>query len=232
MQKIAAENNLAETAFIVRNQQQFEIRWFTPTLEVDLCGHATLASAFIIFNELGYSSPLILFHSHRSGALKVSKDGEYLTLNFPADILREVGLEEISLCGFSVKPQNVYKGKTDYLVVFENEEQIKSLEPDFFQMKKIPARGIIVTAPGNHVDFVSRFFAPQSGILEDPVTGSAHTSLTPFWAKRLQKKELSARQFSERGGDLICKDLGDRVEISGQCVLYLKGEIFIPDQKG
>ena len=232
MLQIAAENNLAETAFIVKNQQQFDIRWFTPTVEVDLCGHATLASAFIIFKELGYRSSSILFHSHRSGALKVSREGDHLILNFPADILREVGIEEISLCDFSIKPQSVYKGKSDYMVVFENEEQIRALAPDFQQMKKIAARGIIVTAPGNEVDFVSRFFAPQSGIQEDPVTGSAHTSLTPFWSKRLNKTRLSARQLSERGGDLTCTDLKDRVEISGQCVLYLKGEILIPDQKG
>jgi len=228
MQQIAAENNLAETAFVVKNQDRFEIRWFTPTVEVDLCGHATLASAYIIFSELGHNSPLISFQSHRSGELTVSKEGENLTLNFPADTLREVGLEEISQCGFSIKAQAAYRGKSDYMVVYENEGQIKALEPDFQQMKKIPARGIIVTAPGIQVDFVSRFFAPQSGIPEDPVTGSAHTSLTPYWSTRLNKKQLTARQLSNRGGDLICEDLGDRVGISGQCVLYLKGEIFLP----
>lgn len=229
MQQIAAENNLAETAFIVKNQDRFNVRWFTPTVEVDLCGHATLASAYIIFTELGYNSPVISFQSHRSGELKVTKEGEYLTLNFPADKLREVGAEEISRCGFSAQPKAVYKGKTDYLIVFENEEQVRALDPDFQKVKKIPARGIIVTAPGNQVDFVSRFFAPQSGIPEDPVTGSAHTSLIPYWSKRLNKKQMTARQLSIRGGDLICADLGDRVGISGQCVLYLKGEIFCPD---
>ena len=227
MQKIAMENNLAETAFYVKSGNEYQIRWFTPTVEVNLCGHATLAAAFVLFNFENHTESEIRFLSYRSGELIVTKHGDSLTLNFPSDIVEPVELTRELTAGFNLKPVEAYKGKTDYLLVFEHESQIKELVPEIDLIAKIAARGIIVTAPGDTADFVSRFFAPQSGINEDPVTGSAHTTLTPFWSKRLGKNELSAVQLSGRIGYLDCKYLNDRVEISGQARLYLKGEIFV-----
>lgn len=226
MQQIAAENNLAETAFVVKREKEYEIRWFTPELEVDLCGHATLAAAYVLFREHEPASSQIAFHSPRSGSLPVEKGPEgYLILDFPADTLTAVPPNEALHNALGKTPMMNFKGKTDYLLVYENQEAIASLQPDFFLLNKIPARGVIVTAPGREVDFVSRFFAPQSGISEDPVTGSAHTSLTPYWSGRLGKKKLIARQLSRRGGELICEALGDRVKIAGRAVQYLSGEI-------
>lgn len=227
MLKIAAENNLAETAFYVRQNEQFVIRWFTPTVEVDLCGHATLAAAFVLFYHENYTETTIQFFSPRSGVLTVSKNGNFLTLNFPADTFEEVTLtDEMKAC-FDLIPRQAFKGKTDYLFVFENEEKITSIKPVFSEISKLNCRGVIVTAKGNEVDFVSRFFAPQVGVSEDPVTGSAHTTLTPYWAKLLNKTELTAMQLSDRKGYLQCEYLNDRVEISGQGKLYLTGEIHI-----
>lgn len=182
MQSIANENNLAETAFVVSSEPFFEIRWFTPTVEVDLCGHATLASAFVLFTLLGYPNSLIQFHSHRSGLLTVEKNMDMLYLDFPTDTLKLVSEQPsiIENCT-GIKPIEVYKGKTDYIAVIENENSLKNLQPNFEEIAKLNARGLIVTAKGDSVDFVSRFFAPQSGINEDPVTGSAHTSLIPLW---------------------------------------------------
>jgi len=227
MQKIAMENNLAETAFYVKRNELYEIRWFTPTVEVDLCGHATLAAAFVLFNHEGHEGDLINFYSHRSGKLTVSKVGDNLILNFPTDEYHQVKLSEELTNGFNLKPIEVLKGKTDYVLVFENENQVIEIAPDFETISKLKCRGIIITAPGHTSDFVSRFFAPQSGINEDPVTGSAHTTLIPYWANKLEKNELSAIQLSERKGYLNCKYLTDRVEISGKAVLYLKGEIYL-----
>ncbi len=227
MLKIAAENNLAETAFYVRQNEQFVIRWFTPTIEVDLCGHATLAAAFVLFYHENYTETTIQFFSPRSGVLTVTKNGNFLTLNFPADTFEEVTLtDEMKAC-FDLIPRQAFKGKTDYLFVFENEEKITSIKPVFIEISKLNCRGVIVTAKGNEVDFVSRFFAPQVGVSEDPVTGSAHTTLTPYWAKLLNKTELTAMQLSDRKGYLQCEYLNDRVEISGQGKLYLTGEIHI-----
>ncbi len=227
MQKIAMENNLAETAFYVRTGDVFQIRWFTPEVEVDLCGHATLAAAFVLFNYEGYNLESINFYSERSGALLVKRSGELLTLNFPTDILEQVPMNEQICAAFNHVSLEVYKGKTDYLFVFETQAQINEIEVDLKAIAALDGRGVIITAPGEDVDFVSRFFAPQSGIDEDPVTGSAHTSLTPFWSKKLDKKELTALQLSKRQGKLWCKDLDDRVEISGYAKLYLSGTIFI-----
>ncbi len=240
MQQIAAENNLAETAFYVKTEGEtnYHIRWFTPTVEVDLCGHATLATGYVVF-FLENSSPnndQIYFNS-RSGLLKVyrSEDG-WLTLDFPADVVQKANVQPPALItSMGEKPLAVFKGKTDYMLVYETQAQIEALKPDFREMSSVPARGVIVTAPGNAdddeaVDFVSRFFGPQSGIDEDPVTGSAHTTLIPYWAEKLGKTELTARQLSKRGGYLRCKlnDNGEtpaRVDISGQVQLYLTGEI-------
>ncbi|HXS37321.1 MAG TPA: PhzF family phenazine biosynthesis protein [Flavipsychrobacter sp.] len=226
MQKIAMENNLAETAFYVKEGNGFRIRWFTPATEVDLCGHATLATAFVIFNYENYSDSEINFVS-RSGILNVRKQYDLFTMNFPTDVYNHVDLSPELTKGFNVKPVEAYKGKTDFMLVFENEAQIKNMKPDFQSIEKLPCRGIIITAKGEKIDFVSRFFAPQSGINEDPVTGSAHTTLTPYWAQKLGKNELTAIQLSPRIGYLKCKYLGERVEISGNAVLYLVGNIEI-----
>ena len=227
MQSIAAENNLAETAFIVPRINYFEIRWFTPAIEVDLCGHATLASAFVYFQCLDYKEPVISFHSPRSGELKVSKQDDYLMLDFPTDVLKEIDFdEEIAKC-IGIEPIETFKGKTDYMAVIKDEHELVNLYPDLIEISKLKARGLIVTAKGNHVDFVSRFFAPQCGIDEDPVTGSAHTSLIPYWSSKLGKTEMKARQLSKRGGDLICKHNGNRSLIGGKACLYLIGEIVI-----
>jgi PhzF family phenazine biosynthesis protein len=227
MQKIAAENNLAETTFFVKKDHVIEIRWFTPTVEVDLCGHATLAAAFVLFNHEDHTSDFINFHSHRSGPLSVRKDGDFLTLNFPSDVATAIPFnEDIAKC-FDRQPQLVLEGRTDYLLIYDKEEDISLLQPRLDEIAKLPVRGVIVSAKGNDVDFVSRFFGPQSGINEDPVTGSAHTTLTPYWSSVLNKKELTAIQLSDRKGHLRCTYLNDRVDISGQGKLYLIGEIFI-----
>ncbi len=226
LQNIAMENNLAETAFYVNEKEGLRIRWFTPTVEVDLCGHATLATAFVLFHHENYDGDKIVFNS-RSGPLTVEKTGDVLTLNFPVDKLVEVAALPVLEQGLGIKPTKTFKGKTDYMLVFEREEQIKNMNPDFKLIGTVEARGIIVTAKGNTVDFVSRFFGPQSGMDEDPVTGSAHTSLSPYWAKVLNKTEFTALQLSKRQGKLKCKLLGDRVEISGTAKSFLTGTIFI-----
>ena len=227
MQNIAMENNLAETAFFVRKGDRYEIRWFTPAVEVDLCGHATLASAYVLFNHENHKEDKITFFSHRSGVLTVTSDEQLLTLDFPVDTLKQINILDEHWAGIGIKPKELYRGKTDLMMVFENESQIKSLKPDFRLVNRLECRGVIATAKGDHVDFVSRFFAPQSGIDEDPVTGSAHTSLTPYWSKKLGKRTLNAVQLSRRRGILTCTNNGDRVFISGQGRLYLKGEIQI-----
>jgi phenazine biosynthesis protein PhzF family len=227
LQKIAMENNLAETAFYVKKDSQYQIRWFTPTVEVDLCGHATLAAAFVLFNHENHNENTIQFSSSRSGVLTVTKNGELLTLNFPTDILEPIELCNDLMDCFDIKPQLAFKGKTDYFLVFEKEDEIRKIIPVFDVISKLRGRGVIITAKGGKVDFVSRFFAPQSGINEDPVTGSAHTTLIPYWAKQLGKTELTAIQLSKRKGYLQCKYLNDRVEISGQGKLYLIGEMYL-----
>jgi PhzF family phenazine biosynthesis protein len=229
MQQIAMENNLAETAFVVPSGDEFLIRWFTPAVEVNLCGHATLASAFVLFECEGYAGETIRFRSVRSGLLPVTREGNLLTLDFPADPHTPIEVNEnISAC-FGLTPMEAWKGKTDLLLVFGSEEEIRNMIPDFITISRLEARGIIVTAQGKQVDFVSRFFAPRVGVPEDPVTGSAHTMLIPFWAKRLGRQTLRAKQLSARGGDLYCKLMGDRVAISGNAALYLTGEINIPE---
>ena len=224
MQQIAMENNLAETAFYVRTNGCFDIRWFTPEVEVDLCGHATLAAAYVIFNIEHFEGPVIEFGS-RSGRLRALRDGDFMTLDFPADSLVKSSAPEGLAEALGTSPLEIYKGKTDYMLVYPTAGQIENMKPNMLRIADINARGIIVTAPGDDVDFVSRFFAPQSGIPEDPVTGSAHTTLTPYWAGRLGRVALRARQLSKRGGWLRCRLAGDRVEISGQARAYMAGEI-------
>jgi PhzF family phenazine biosynthesis protein len=230
MQLIAMENNQAETAFFVRTRDRFDIRWFTPATEVDLCGHATLAAAFVIFQSDPARSPIIEFDS-RSGLLRVMKDGDWLTLDFPADPPLKVSPPDDLIAAMKLRPLEAYRGKTDYMLVYSSPEEIETMKPDMGRVARVAARGIIVTAPGRDVDFVSRFFAPQSGIPEDPVTGSAHTTLTPYWVARLGRNDLSARQLSKRGGYLQCRLAEQRVQISGKARAYMAGEIHldIPD---
>lgn len=229
MQAIAAENNLSETAFVVQNGYLFDIRWFTPTVEVDLCGHATLASAHVLFEHEGWSSEEIIFSS-KSGRLLVRKDreGGYI-LNFPTDELTL--LEEIPVLlknALNVTIKSCYRGCSDYMVVLENQEAVENVLPNFEQLKTLEeVRGVIVTAKGDNVDFVSRGFYPQSGINEDPATGSAHTTLTPYWAKELRKNELIAQQLSNRLGEFECCYLGDKVAIKGQAQTYMIGELML-----
>lgn len=226
MQQIAAENNLSETAFFVPNGESFGLRWFTPESEVDLCGHATLATAHSLFQEMGYSREEILFDT-KSGRLVVSKEGDRLKMDFPADPMNHVEAPPILFQALGIQPtSNVYK-TDDYMVVLESEKDVAGLNPNFRMLNEVNARGVIITAPGDEVDFVSRFFAPQVGIDEDPVTGSAHTKLTPYWSNRLGKKEMEARQISKRVGVLTVRDKGERVEILGKAITYLKGEITV-----
>ena len=228
MQKIALENNLSETAFFVKNGDVYEIRWFTPTIEVNLCGHATLASAFVIFNHLGETSNVIKLHSDRSGALSVEKQGDRLVLDFPAYGVNEIVIDQGLVEAVGKMPlQNWETQGNMVLMLFENEADIAALAPDMSALARIEFDEVIVTARSDSADFVSRMFAPRIGIPEDPVTGAIHCSLIPFWAERLGKTELFARQISARGGELFCELAGKRVKIGGNAALYLKGEIYV-----
>ncbi len=226
MQSIAEENNLSETAFFVRNQDQFDIRWFTPSSEIDLCGHATLAAGHIIYSEMNYNQNMIDFNS-KSGRLTVEKKDDWYTLNFPSEEISEIEKPSILENALNCPVLKTYQGKWKYLVELGSELEIQNLKPNFELLSKLDSNGIIVTSKGNNVDFVSRFFAPKMGINEDPVTGSAHTLLIPHWAGKLNKNTLEAMQLSKRTGYLKCEYLNDRVEISGQAVTYLKGNIAI-----
>ncbi len=227
MQLIAAENNLAETAFVVPSENNYAIRWFTPQVEVDLCGHATLAAAHVLFKYYNFKPSRITFETRKSGLLKVSRNGKKLVLDFPADSFKKVKTPDVILKALGTKPIETYKGKTDYLLIFDSQSAVEALTPNFEKLAKAGGRGVIVSARGDEVDFVSRFFGPQVGINEDSVTGSAHTTLTPYWANKLNKTVLTALQISARRGELECEWNGDRVKISGSAVTYLIGEIDI-----
>lgn len=227
MQQIASENRLSETAFSVLENEKYTIRWFTPDLEVELCGHATLATAHVLFEHLAFAGEVIEFHSPHSGALRVEKTEEGLVLDFPADIVEEISIPYEVVKALHASPVKAYRGKTDFMFVFAGRSEVENMKPDFKLLAEMGGRGVIVTAPGVEVDFVSRFFAPQTGINEDPVTGSAHTTLTPYWSAILGRKKLTALQVSARGGELVCEDLGDRVKIAGKAVTYLEGELLI-----
>ncbi len=226
MQKIALENNLSETAFFVKKDDIYEIRWFTPTFEIDLCGHATLASAFVIFECLKAEESLVKFHSHKSGELTVEKQDDRLILNFPSRPVEQCDAPDGLIEAIGKEPKEILKAR-DYFLVYETEQEILDIAPNFSKLLDIDAHGFIVTAKGDSADFVSRFFAPEVGVFEDPVTGSSHCNLIPYWAEKLGKTELFAKQISARGGELFCELKGDRVKIGGNAVLYLKGEIFV-----
>ncbi len=227
MQDIAAENNFSETAFVVPRGPDFDLRWFTPALEIDLAGHPTLASAFVLFSEGMSSGDCIRFHS-RSGELAVTRSGEVLEMDFPSRPAVPCAVPEASVRGLGKKPDVVFKAR-DYLAVFSTETDVRSLQLDFEVLRTLDVLGIIATAPGNGCDFVSRFFAPAAGINEDPVTGSSHCTLIPYWSQRLGKTKLFARQLSKRSGELFCEQTGDRVRIGGKAVLYLRGQIEIDE---
>lgn len=226
MLSIAAENNLAETAFFVKKDGRFELTWFTPELEIDLCGHATLASAYVIWNELGFEGDGIAFETPKSGTLLVTREGELMTLDFPSRPAEETDIPEGLGDALGAIPEKVLKSR-DYLAVYNTESEVLALRPDFRAISELGVHAVIATAPGDQSDFVSRFFAPSVGVDEDPVTGSAHCTLVPYWAERLGKNELYARQVSKRGGELFCELRGDRVRIAGNAVLYLRGEIYV-----
>lgn len=225
---IAQENNLSETAYLVPESDGYRLRWFTPALEVKLCGHATLAASHVLYNHLGYEAEKVIFHT-LSGLLTVQRTPEGYMMNFPADTLRPVAAPLALIVALGLTPSKVFMGREDYLAVLDNRQQVAGLHPDFSAMRRLQGRGVIVTAPceDNSADFISRCFYPNAGIDEDPVTGSAHTTMTPYWADRLGKAELFARQISRRGGTMKCKMLNDRVEIIGQAVTYLTGTAHI-----
>jgi len=223
LRAIAAENNLSETAFFVREGEGYALRWFTPKAEVDLCGHATLASAFVILEILDPARQQVAF-STKSGTLTVTREGPRLVMDFPSRPGEPATASEALLRGLGREPQAVFRSR-DYLVLYDSEAEIRALVPDMAALLEVDSLGVIVTAPGEQVDFVSRFFAPRVGVPEDPVTGSAHCTLIPYWSKRLGKREMTAWQVSERGGELFCTDLGERVKVAGQAVLYMQGTI-------
>jgi PhzF family phenazine biosynthesis protein len=225
MQALAAENNLAETAYFVEKNGDYELRWFTPAKEVDLCGHATLASASVLYRQLGYRAEEVRFHT-LSGVLTVKPHGTGFAMDFPSrppqpctphlDLVRSLGVEPVEVLG-----------TRDYFVRYETESQVRAIDPDFALVKRLDRFAVIVTAPGDHCDFVSRFFAPGAGVPEDPVTGSAHCTLTPYWSEKLGKKAMNARQVSQRGGELYVEDRGERVLIAGDAVLVITGSVHL-----
>jgi PhzF family phenazine biosynthesis protein len=225
MQAIAAENNLAETAFFVRDGGDYALRWFTPTVEVDLCGHATLASGHVVFSFLEPRRETVSFHTKKAGTLTVTRRGDMLVMDFPARAPNPAEPPAGLLAALGGTPREVLRAR-DYLVVYDSAAEIAALAPDLAALEKVDCWAAIVTAPGeNGIDFVSRFFAPAQGIPEDPVTGSAHCTLVPYWAKRLRKTRLEARQISWRGGALTCTLDGERVGMAGNAVVYLEGRI-------
>jgi PhzF family phenazine biosynthesis protein len=233
MQSIAAENNVPETAFFLGANGKYKLRWFTPVAEVDLCGHATLAAAWVVFNVMEKKREHVTFSS-QSGPLHVSRaQKDLLALDFPSRPPERCDPPEGLVEGLGLAPKEVWKSR-DYMAVYESEEQVRALKPDFGRLRNLAgdSLGVIVTAPGEKADFVSRFFAPKVGIPEDPVTGSSHSTLIPYWAERLGKDRLHALQVSRRGGELYCMPRGERVAIAGRAVLYLKGAIDVPSASG
>jgi PhzF family phenazine biosynthesis protein len=225
LQSIAAENNLSETAFCLSENDHYDLRWFTPQAEIDLCGHATLASAYVIMEYVDPSLERVSFET-KSGVLSVERRNDLFAMDFPVRLASPIQGPPELFIGLGVRPREVYHAR-DYLVVLDNEEMVRGLTPDMRMLEQIDGTGVIVTAPGDATDFVSRFFAPKIGIPEDPVTGSSHCTLIPFWAERLGKQKLKAVQLSRRGGVLECEHHNERVRIAGKAVVYLKGMIRI-----
>ncbi len=231
LQAIAAENNLSETAFVVPEGEGLRIRWFTPLCEVRLCGHATLAAAWVWLHQIEPQRREVVFDS-LSGPLTVTRNGEWLTLDFPAQPVRPIATPVSLSEALGVAPSATFAAADDWVALFDDQEIVRTLQPQMPLLKSLECRGLIVTAPGEDCDFVSRFFGPRVGVEEDPVTGSAHTKLVPFWAGRLGKGRLHARQLSRRGGELWCEERGDRVAMSGHAVLYLRGTILLDGEGG
>jgi PhzF family phenazine biosynthesis protein len=227
LQKIAMENNLIETAYFIKNENGYHIRWFTPEYEIDLCGHATLASAFIIKNYVEPGISEIVFSTQKAGVLKATANNGLFTLDFPSRIPQPCPIPELLLKSIGVTVAVEILRSRDYFVVLENEADVRNAMPDYTIMKELDTIGVIITAKGNDSDVVSRCFYPGAGIPEDPVTGSAHCNIVPYWANKLNKNKLFCRQISERGGDLWCELKGDRVLMSGNCVLFMQGSIEI-----
>ena len=223
LQAIAEENNLSETAFFVPSEKGYRLRWFTPVKEVDLCGHATLATAHILFEKLGYTRPVITFET-RSGDLFVKKSGQQLEMDFPASSLTPCEISATLVEGLGQRPIEVWAAE-DYVAVFDSEATVRAITPDQALLGQLDLRCVVITAPGSEVDFVSRVFGPKFGIPEDPVTGSAHCELAPYWASRLGKTVLSARQVSRRGGSLTCEVKADRVILTGRALTVMEAEI-------
>jgi PhzF family phenazine biosynthesis protein len=229
MQKIARENNLPATAFLFDRGTFFDLRWFSPAVELEVCGHATLASGHVLFEHMGRRDQTLTFQT-RAGELKIGRADGRLVLDFPVRPVAGCETPASLIDSLGAEPLEVFKG-ADYLAVFERAEQIVALRPNLAGLAQLAVRGVIVTAPGEDCDFVSRFFAPQRGIDEDAVTGSAHCTLVPYWAARLGRKHLHARQVSQRGGELFCEDCGERVQIGGAAVTYLEGTLNVPSNR-
>jgi PhzF family phenazine biosynthesis protein len=227
MQDIAAENNVSETAFFITQGDNFELRWFTPTFEIDLCGHATLATAHIIFTELGYKKQTIHFHTLKAGTLKVTRHNDIYTLDFPSRPPHATTIPAGLLDAMGGSAPTAVLHSRDYVLVYETEAEVLALKPNFPALAQVANMGVIATAKGEKSDFVSRFFIPNAGINEDPVTGSAHCNLIPYWAEKLNKNELHAFQVSERRGELWCTLADDRVLMAGKAITFLKGEIYL-----
>lgn len=225
LQAIAEENNLSETAFFVPSSSGFHLRWFTPVAEVNLCGHATLATAHVLFEILGYRQPVIAFET-RGGELFVERQGSLLVMDFPALLPKPCATLDLLVESLGCQPVETLAA-VNYVCAFESEARVRAIAPDFEKLRRLEPQGVIVTAPGQDRDFVSRYFAPKFGIPEDPVTGSAHCELTPYWAARLGKNRLSARQVSKRGGDVLCELQRDRVKLAGRAVTFMEAEIEI-----
>ncbi len=230
LQAIAAENNLPETAFFVKRSSgegDYHLRWFTPTTEVNLCGHATLACAHVLFHHLGFEGETVLFSTENQGVLGATRHDDRITLDFPALAREPAEVTTPLVRALGRQPVEVYRSGGSLLCVFDSKKDVHGIEPDYDEMLALDTFGVIATAPGASHDFVSRFFAPRAGVNEDPVTGSAHCTLAPYWAEKTGKKRLTARQVSGRGGDMICEIAGDRVRLSGHTVTYLEGTIRI-----
>jgi PhzF family phenazine biosynthesis protein len=225
LQAIAAENNLPETAFIIERQDFFYLRWMTPTVEVELCGHATLAAAHVLFRHFDYAGSEIRFQS-KGGELKVNRAENRLVLDFPSRPAAETAPSQELIAALGAQPERLLRGR-DFFAVFGSEQEVAAIKPDFDRVAHLDAQGVVVTAPGEECDFVSRYFAPAAGIPEDPVTGSTHCTLIPYWSQRLGKKKLFARQISTRGGELFCEDRGARVGIGGEALTYVEGKIYL-----